>query len=154
MIRPPWEKGLICVYFAFTTLSTVGFGDYYPHSTYEQLVGSFMLLFGVAIFSLFMGVFIEMIDKFKEVNAELDNGDGLAKFFGVMRRFNHNVDIRLDLKKKIEKYFEYRWSQDRNHSFSEESDQAIFDQLPEFVQNNLMTTFLFKDFLTIFRESF
>ena len=150
MIRPPWEKGLICVYFAFTTLSTVGFGDYYPYSEVEMLVGSFMLLFGVAIFSLFMGVFIEMIDKFKEVNAELDNGDGLAKFFGVMRRFNGNVDIKLDLKREIEFYFDYRWSQDRNQSFSTEGDEAIFEQLPEFVQNNLMTKFLFKDFLKVF----
>lgn len=114
MIRPPWEKGLICVYFAFTTLSTVGFGDYYPFSEMEMLMGSFMLLFGVAIFSLFMGVFMEMIDKFKEVNAELDNGDGLAKFFGVMKRFNGGVDININLKREIEFYFEYRWGQDRN----------------------------------------
>jgi len=32
-----------------TTLSTIGFGDYYPISNSERLVGSLFLLFGVAI---------------------------------------------------------------------------------------------------------
>ena len=113
-IKTPGEKGLISVYFAFTTLSTVGFGDYYPHSEYEKLVGSFVLLFGVAIFSLFMGTFIEMIEKYKEVERDLEDGDGLAKFFGVFKSFNGNVDIKLELKRQIEEYFDYRWSMDKD----------------------------------------
>ena len=49
------------MYFAFTSLSTVGFGDYTPKSDPERVVGSIMLLFGVAIFSVIMGKFIEMV---------------------------------------------------------------------------------------------
>ena len=103
------EKAIIVTYFAFTTLSTVGFGDYYPSSEVERLVGAFLLLFGVAVFSLFMGVFIEMIDKYKEVNSELEYGDELARFFGLMKHFNGGVDIEVGLKVKIEDYFDYRW---------------------------------------------
>jgi hypothetical protein len=40
----------------------VGFGDYYPVSDLERVVGAIMLLFGVAIFSFIMGKFIEMVD--------------------------------------------------------------------------------------------
>ncbi|NQZ18997.1 MAG: hypothetical protein HRT44_07065, partial [Bdellovibrionales bacterium] len=29
------------MYWAFTTLSTVGFGDYYPVSNYERFLGAF-----------------------------------------------------------------------------------------------------------------
>ena len=36
------------MYFAFTTLSTIGLGDYHPKSDSERLFGSFLLLFGVA----------------------------------------------------------------------------------------------------------
>jgi hypothetical protein len=53
---------LISLYFAFTSLSTVGFGDYAPRGNYERLFGSFMLLFGVAIFSYIMGNFIDILD--------------------------------------------------------------------------------------------
>ena len=126
-IKTPLEKGIISVYFAFTTLSTVGFGDYYPWSPYEKLVGSFMLLFGVAIFSLFMGTFIEMIDKYKEVGRDLEDGDGLAKFFGVLKRFNGGTDFNLVLKRQMEEYFDYRWSQDRNQCLTSDKDILVFE---------------------------
>ena len=43
------------MYFAFTSLSTVGFGDFYPVSDLERVVGSFVLLIGVAMFSYILG---------------------------------------------------------------------------------------------------
>jgi len=52
---------LLVVYFAFTSLSTVGFGDLNPRSDFERIFVAFMLLFGVAIFSYIMGVFIEIL---------------------------------------------------------------------------------------------
>jgi len=51
-------------YFAFTSLSTVGFGDYVPRSNLERAVGAFMLLSGVAIFSYIMGNFIQILNNF------------------------------------------------------------------------------------------
>jgi hypothetical protein len=53
-------------------LSTVGFGDYSPRSNIERMVGAYLLLFGVAIFSYIMGNFIAIIDEFKEFIKELD----------------------------------------------------------------------------------
>ena len=50
-------------YFAFTTLATVGFGDYSPRSDYERIFGAFFLLFGVATFTVIQSNFTEMIDK-------------------------------------------------------------------------------------------
>jgi len=51
----------------------VGFGDYHPRSNIERLVGAAMLTFGVAIFSLALSQFIEMIDKIKNFNKGLEN---------------------------------------------------------------------------------
>ena len=45
----------IVVYFAFTTLSTVGFGDYHPKGEIERIITTFILLCGVACFSYIMG---------------------------------------------------------------------------------------------------
>jgi hypothetical protein len=42
------------LYFAFTSLSTVGLGDYHPRSNAERIVGAFMMLFGAMITSLVM----------------------------------------------------------------------------------------------------
>jgi len=39
------------LYFSFTTLSTVGFGDYHPRTNIERLLGAFILIVGVTITS-------------------------------------------------------------------------------------------------------
>ena len=52
---------IITMYFAITSLSTVGFGDFTPRSDIERLLGSIMLLGGVIIFSNCMAKFIEML---------------------------------------------------------------------------------------------
>lgn len=82
------ESLVIAMYFAFTSLSTVGFGDYHPRGNIERIFGAFMLLFGVAIFSYILGIFREIIEEVGTFNADLDDGDNLARFFGVMRHFN------------------------------------------------------------------
>ena len=58
------ENLIIVFYFAFTSLSTVGFGDYHPRGNIERMIGAFILLGGVAIFSLIMGNFIENLQEF------------------------------------------------------------------------------------------
>ena len=62
--NPTSRNLLISLYFAFTSLSTVGFGDYAPRGNIERAFGAFMLLFGVAIFSYIMGNFIEILTQF------------------------------------------------------------------------------------------
>jgi len=55
-------------YFAFTTLSTVGFGDFHPRGNSERLVGAFILLFGAMLTSFFMENFSKVIDRIGSVD--------------------------------------------------------------------------------------
>ena len=56
------EKLIKVVYFVFTSLTTTGFGDFYPVSKLEKLIGSqFLLLFGVALFSYITGSLIQIL---------------------------------------------------------------------------------------------
>mgnify|MGYP002635511833 CR=1 FL=1 len=64
-------------YFSFTTLSTVGFGDFDPKSNSERLYMCPGMLLGVAIFSSILGKFIEMFDIIKESNKEFEEGSKL-----------------------------------------------------------------------------
>ena len=56
------------MYFAFTSLSTVGFGDYYPVSDSERLFASLLLLSGVAMFSYILESFMAQINLVKKIN--------------------------------------------------------------------------------------
>ena len=120
------EVIIIASYFAFTSLSTVGFGDYHPRGNLERFVTAFILLFGVAIFSYIMGNFIEILAEFKEFNMDIGDGDSLSKFFGTLRYFNGEKMINDDLKKQIEALFEYRWKTDRLAAFKEDNDLNLF----------------------------
>ena len=57
----PFRKVLISTYFGFTTLSTIGLGDFYPVSDHERFVAAFLMLFGVLIQSFIMEKLARML---------------------------------------------------------------------------------------------
>ena len=91
--KPAVDRAIIMTYYAFTSLSTVGFGDLNPRSDPERIVISFVLLFGVAIFSYIMGNFITIIQSIQTFNSSFDDGDNLSKFFGMLVQFNKGKSI-------------------------------------------------------------
>lgn len=84
---------VISQYYAFTSLSTVGFGDFHPKSNFERIICSVILLFGVMIFSYIIGVFNKMVDDFKSMQAENENEYKLFNFFEIMKKFNNGKNM-------------------------------------------------------------
>jgi hypothetical protein len=60
------------MYYSFTTLSTVGFGDVRPYGDLERLFTVIILVAGVSIFSVFLGDLGTLIEKYNELNADLE----------------------------------------------------------------------------------
>jgi hypothetical protein len=75
---------IILTYFAFTSLTTVGFGDYVPKADEERLFIAMVLLFGVATFSYVMGNFVNILSQANIINSDIDQSEDLAKFFGLL----------------------------------------------------------------------
>ena len=86
-------KNVIGMYFAFTTISTIGFGDFYPITDTERAVWAPILLSGVAVFSYFMGYLLEMIMKVKDLGQEFNKEEDLERFFAFLRKFNRGMPI-------------------------------------------------------------
>jgi len=93
-----------------------------PKSNTERLIIAFTLLYGVAIFSYFLGDLGGMFEIYKIHNSEVDEDEKekLQKFFGAISKFNHNENINSDIIFEIEEYFDYRWTHFKNHIFGEE----------------------------------
>ena len=87
------DKTVQLMYFAYTTLSTVGFGDKTPQSDYERLIICGILLLGVSLFGYIMDVLVIIIDEFKAFDAEIDEGNELIKFFSLIKHFNDGIDF-------------------------------------------------------------
>ena len=144
----------IVVYFAFTTLSTVGFGDYNPKSETERIITTFILLIGVACFSYIMGQFIEILMNFQQVTADNEDSENLSKWLGLLAHFNKNRPLSKDMTKRFEQYFEYYWQHDKNYAIQSDDDKRFMKELPKHIRRDIYKEFLFKDFIYLFRTHF
>ena len=76
----PKNKAILLTYYSVTTLTTVGFGDYYPVSTFERFCASFLMFCGYITFSIMQGQLFDMIEKINTVNEEFNDDDNLYLF--------------------------------------------------------------------------
>lgn len=108
-------------YFAITTLSTIGFGDFHPVSVLEKVIIAPILLFGVAVFSFIMGQFISILMNYKKLWI-VGDGRGLQKWLGLLSKYNNGKPLNKELISKIENHFEYFWEHNRMSALSQEQD--------------------------------
>ena len=74
----PIRKMIGGVYFATTTLSTVGLGDLHPKSSWERMLAAIIMVSGVSCFSYIMEKFFEIVDAINSFNQPLEDQEGLT----------------------------------------------------------------------------
>lgn len=141
------------IYFAITTLSTIGYGDFTPVSKSERIIASFILLLGVSIFSFIMGQFIEILMNYNSL-WEVGQHKDLSKWIALLSRFNGGNPLGKELVTKIEDFFDFYWKNNRLSAMSSEADMRFMDELPYYVQGEIIIDYLFTDFLYKYRSYF
>jgi hypothetical protein len=68
---------VIFSYFSFTSLSTVGFGDYHPVNNPERIFIALSILIGVIVFSLILQNFMQMINQMRTIHKDFDDSEKL-----------------------------------------------------------------------------
>lgn len=131
------DRLIVVIYFAFTTLTTVGYGDYHAINNQERILFSFILLFGTAVFSFIMGNFIEILMSYKDVTADNEDSQSLTSWFGLMARFNKGRPLPKEMTRRIEAYFEYYWQNDKNYAIQSEEDKRFMKELPKPIRRNV-----------------
>ncbi len=81
-------------YFMFTTLSTVGLGDYHPKQNPERIFCAMIMLFGVMITSFVMDNFSKMIQELNSFNKSYDESDRFNLFIGTMKYLNEETPLK------------------------------------------------------------
>lgn len=148
-----WDKLIKVWYFAITTLSTIGFGDFTPVSSIERILASIILMFGVTVFSFIMGQFIEILMNYKSLWNVGQHKD-LSKWIALLSRFNNGNPLKKEIITKIEDFFDYYWENNRLSAVATEADLRFMEELPGDVQSEIFIDYLFKDFLFIYRPYF
>lgn len=142
------------IYYSFTSLSTVGFGDFHPISDSERAIISLGLLCGVATFSMVLGNFMEIMEQIKVFGKDYDDKERLSGFFSLLRKYNDDNCMDPSVTEKIEAFFEHKWKFDKNNSFHDQVDLNILIQLPHQIQYQIFHEFLFIDFFAAFKQIF
>lgn len=132
--KSTYQKVLISCYYALTTLSTVGFGDYYPVSNVERVIAVLIMLGGVAFFSYIMGNFIEIISNYEKKMGIVDKSGDLHNWMILLTRFTNNPGLKKTISQQIEQNFTYHWAHDRLQSLQTDSVNFI-ENLPVKLQN-------------------
>ena len=83
------EKAIVVTYWALTTLSRVGIGDYYPKNNHERLFCSAILLMSTIIFSLILSHWVQIISRNSRSNINFQDGENLTKFLFLLARFDN-----------------------------------------------------------------
>jgi len=144
---------IISLYFALTTLSTVGYGDITPISRNEQLTAVIVMLCGVAFFSYIMGNFIEIISNIHSKMGAVDRSAELDRWITSLSRFTNYQPLPKSLHLRIEKDFNYAWLNDSIQCFVFEAD--LIKMLPVKIKQQLITSYLFSDqFYNSYRRFF
>lgn len=138
---------IVNTYFALTTLSTVGFGDYYPVDNSERVVGALLLYFGQAGFNFLVIQFLEVLDNIQMLDNEDDKSDEINKFLNCLHHFNNRIPLDRKFSNSVIEFFKYKSLKDRNNFLNEESDQHIFDSLTLELRKEIYTKFVYKNFL-------
>ena len=101
-----------------------------------------------------MSNFIEIVNQYGIVQKEIEDYDNLIVFFSMFRTFNGGKPIKQSLVDKIEKFFDYRWKNDKRLALEEDLEIQMLTQLPLVVQDTLLSKFIFNDFLYAFTNFF
>lgn len=126
------DRLILCMYYMLTTLSTVGYGDFYPFSIAEKIVGSLIQIIGVTIFSIVMNAFIGVVVSGRQ-NTFKDNETNLQRWFNLIKKIRSSPmgegkDIDIGLRTEIEGHFTHFWEHDRVAVLLEKKD--YFDSIP------------------------
>lgn len=127
-------------------MSTIGFGDYSPKSVDEKIVGSLVLMLGVAVFSIIMNNLMDVMRDVRSIDSTGAPRD-LSKWIAMLSKYNNGLPMCKNTIQSIEGFFDYYWTQNKLNAFTTDLDKRFMGELPESVTQTIYIDYLFKDFV-------
>ena len=115
----PAKQYILSLYWAFTTMTTIGYGDITPKRTIEYIATIIIMLLGASIYAFIIGNIASLISELDTAKLNYRNKtEALIQYLRYQQ-------VPKELVSKISNYYEYLWARDRG--FNEEN---LFRDLP------------------------
>ena len=136
-------------YFIFSTLMTVGYGDFHATNTYEMGFCVILVIVGPTWFAFSMGRAIRIINCMKKLSGTENKMQDLNMWISHIER--KNKVIPPNLREKIHEHFLHFWRNDRLGSIYIDHEQHMYETADIFFQDlplrikNRLIEYLFDD---------
>jgi hypothetical protein len=121
-----WAEYIKGVYWAMTTLTTVGYGDISAKTPYQMIYASCSQLIGVGVFGFVVSNVASILSRLDAAREHhMDNLDQIETF---MNSYQINPEVRT----KVRSYYHYVWKEHRGYM-----DKSVLDALPGKLQSEL-----------------
>lgn len=109
----PFEVYVAALYWAFTTMTTVGYGDIVPVTLEEKLFAMFAMLLACGVFAYTLGSISSLVSRQNKFRSEYQ--DNAQKVVCFMKKYN----LPSELQFRVRRFFEYQWDTIREHHIEE-----------------------------------
>jgi CRP-like cAMP-binding protein len=116
------------LYWAFTTMTTVGYGDITPTTNTERVYATIMMILGATVFGYIVGNVASL------VTAENASGER-EKIWNVTAEWIDEQNIAKMQKPRIKQHYDWLW---KTHSVFDE--QQLFKDIPSVLKNEMINT--------------
>lgn len=116
------DKYLTSLYWAFTTMTTVGYGDVHPSTPNERLYGFFAMLVACGVFAYTVGNIGEMVTR---LNLQATQYKEKMTY---VNQFLIHKDIPKDIRIKVRNYLEYVWTSKKEIKIEEKDVMNILNE--------------------------
>lgn len=114
------------IYWAMTTLTTVGYGDIVAKTNPQMLYAATTQLVGVGVFGFVLSNVASLLSRLDASREHhMDNLDQIESFM-----MSYNIPI--DVKSKVRSYYHYVWKEHKGRM-----DKSLLDNLPAKLQSEL-----------------
>lgn len=116
----PVEQYVRSLYWAITTMTTVGYGDITPVRKIEYIISMFVMLSGASLYAFMIGTIASLFSKIDSAKVSHCNR------IEAVTQYLHNRQVPRDLNSRIRNYYEYMWAQHRGVQSTD-----YFNELPD-----------------------
>jgi len=133
----PWQKSdtekwyLLCVYFEFVTLSSVGYGDFHPANDEERLLNIVTITIGAVVFACITGIATTYMVEAIHKNAEVFEN------MMILQKFMKHHNIPTFLAKPVAMAMEEQWKVSTNQRAKTLEFERLYKNVPERVMSML-----------------
>ncbi|MDF1664368.1 MAG: ion transporter, partial [Planctomycetota bacterium] len=125
--KDPFTRYLKSLYYIFTTLGTVGYGDITPQTNAQTFYSMFVMILGTAMYGYVVGSVASLIANLDIAKANHSKKMEEVNAFLKYRRISHPLQVR------VRGYYEYLWESRMAYD-----ESSIIDDLPPSLQAELL----------------